>query len=101
MTGEGSAPNRAIQMTRDRISTYRDGAGGWVDVHTYSLDGVVQRECTTYPDMPVEESFHQSLLVGYDGEGNQVALHYDGIRTPEACAALADSLEQQLNTANQ
>jgi hypothetical protein len=51
--------------------------------------------------MPVEESFHQSLLVGYDGEGNQVALHYDGIRTPEACAALADSLEQQLNTANQ
>lgn len=101
MTGEVPAINRAEQMIRARISTYRDGAGGWVDVHTYSLDGVIQRECTTHPEMPVDEISHRSLLVGYDGEGNQVALHYDGVMAFEACAAFAYNLEQQLNAINQ
>lgn len=100
MSEQGEQPDKKINVewTRERIANYRDAAGGWVDVHTYSYDGNVQRECFTEHGKSVDETIHEGMLVGFDGTGNKVDLVYDGVMPVVACTELADSLEAQLAT---
>lgn len=88
------------EMTMYRVNGYRAAAEGQFDIHTYSYNGEVQRECLSLPGEPVDKEIHGSMLTGFDSEGNTVQLTYDGAMSAESLTALADSLEAQLDQAS-
>lgn len=94
--GETQSRGVAIEMTRDRIEMYRDAARGWLEVHTFSYGGSVQRECFTEAGTPLAEPLMTDMCQGVNEQGEPVVLDYDGVMVPVECAQLADSLEKQI-----
>lgn len=85
-----------VAATQERIDRYRAAANGQCDIHQFTVGGEVQREVTTAPGEAVDPAEMEHSLVGYDADGSAVPATYEGVLSPDACTALADSLAVQI-----
>lgn len=86
-----------IESTVYMIDYYRAGANGEHDIHIFAINGEVQRAVTTAPGAAVSDEEMAYSLVGFDMDGTQVPVTYEGVMSPAVCSEFADRLTDQLS----
>lgn len=100
--GERAGNQSTEETTRDTMSKYNRAALGWHDIHTFSYDGEVQAEILTAGGGTISDNLLDLYKkYGRNSEGMPVSLEYDGVMSKESFAELADSLQAQLEAANE
>lgn len=92
----GASREVNVEGTQLMIDYYRAGANGVHDIHTFTVEGQVQRAVTTVPGEPMSREEMDHSLIGYGAGGAEVPATYEGVMSVEACKELADHLEAKI-----